>query len=147
MNKTLFRMLDEIYTQIDKPFYDDLTDYEKGVKDILNMLDVRMTCNDEDEIYEYIIKTIRNNHDFTYDYYYQIDYIDKNGLANYIKSFSEDDKENAIKTVNILNQANMCINGTTTKYVLDMYRFKRDGDGMSIDDTDELFKKDIDMEA
>ena len=37
--KTLFKQLDELYFEIDKYFYDELTDYEKGVKDILNMLD------------------------------------------------------------------------------------------------------------
>lgn len=136
--KTLFAQLDEIYNELDKYFYDDLTDYEKGVKDILNMLDVRMTGNDEDEIHKYIIDNVKHNHDFDYDYYYQIDYIDEEGLASYINTFDKDERDKAIEVANLLNQANMCINGTTTKYVLDYYRYKVDNNGHTIDDSDEL---------
>lgn len=136
--KTLFAQLDEIYNELDKYFYDELTDYEKGVKDILNMLDTRMSGSDGYEIYKYIINDVKRNHDFNYEYYYQIDYIDKNGLANYIKTFNGDERDKAIKSVNLLNQANMCINGTTTKYVLDYYRYRPE-----IDESDEIIEKDI----
>ena len=136
--KTLFAQLDEIYYELDKYFYDELTDYEKGVKDILNMLDTRMSGSDGYEIYKYIIDDIERNHNFNYEYYYQIDYIDENGLANYIKTFNKDERDKAIKSVNLLNQANMCINGTTTKYVLDYYRYRPE-----IDESDEIIEKDI----
>lgn len=83
----------------------------------------------------------------SYDYYYQIDYIDKDGLANYIETFDKDEREKAIKAMQLLNQANMCINGTTTKFVLDYYRYKLDKDGHAIDDTDEVIEQDINEEV
>jgi len=140
--KTLFKQLDEIYNELDKYFYDELTEYEMGVKDILNMLDVRMTGNNEDEIYQYIIDNVKRNHDFEYGYYYQIDYIDKSGLANYIETFGKDERDKAIETTNTLNHANRCIN-KDTYYVLDYYRYKVDTNGNAIDDTDEIIEKDI----
>lgn len=135
--KTLFAQLDEIYNELDKYFYDDLIDYEKGIKDILNMLDVRMTGNNENEIYNYIMNEINKNHDFGYRYYYQIDYIDRSGLANYIETFDKDERDKAIETTNTLNHANRCIN-KDTYYVLDYYRYKVDTNGNAIDDSDEL---------
>lgn len=146
MSKTLFMMIHEIYTQIDKPFYDELTDYERGIKDILNLLDVRMSGNNVEEMFDYIMTTIKNNHEFSYDYYYQIDYIDNDGLASYIKSYSNDDREKALRDVHLLNLSNDCIHNDNTKYVLDMYRLKRDKDGFSIDGTDELIKQNINEE-
>lgn len=70
-----------------------------------------------------------------YKYYYQIDYIDSKGLANYIDTF--DDKGEAIKHTNILNQANHCIH-KSTKYVLDKYRYIANTDG-----TDEIVEANI----
>lgn len=101
------------------------------------MLDVRMTGGDENGIYDYIMDEINRNHGFDYEYYYQIDYIDKSGLANYIKTFGKDERDKAIETTNILNHANRCID-KDTYYVLDYYRYKVDIDGHAIDDSDEL---------
>lgn len=140
--KTLFKQLDELYFEIDKYFYDELTDYEKGVKDILNMLDVRMSGNNENEIYDYIMNEISQHHGFDYDYYYQIDYIDKDGKANYISTYMNDERSKALYDLKILNVANMCLD-TTTKYVLDKYRYKLDTEGRVIDDTDEIIEEDI----
>lgn len=140
MSKTLFMMVHEIYTQLDKPMYDDLTDYERGIKDTLNLLDVRMSGNNVEDMYDFIMTTIKDNHEFTYGYYYQIDYIDEDGLANYIETFDKDEKDKAIESVNILNRANACINEKhdETKYVLDYYRYKIDSNGNTIDGSDEL---------
>lgn len=140
--KTLFAQIDEIYKKLDNYFYDELTDYEKGVKDILNMLDNRMTGNDENEIHDYIMNTISQHHNFDYKYYYQIDYIDENGLANYIRTFTKNKRHEAIEATKLLNQANACIN-KDTYYVLDCYRFKIDKNGNTIDDTEEIIEKDI----
>lgn len=140
--KTLFKQLDELYFEIDKYFYDELTDYEKGVKDILNMLNVRMSGNDENETYDYIMNEISQHHGFDYEYYYQIDYIDKNGLATYIETYQDDEKSKALYDLKVLNLANRCFD-TTTKYVLDRYRYKLDIEGNAIDDTDEIIEKDI----
>lgn len=52
--------------------------------------------------------------------YYQIDFIDINGRANYIDTFTAKQREKAIKHVNILNRANQCLNGYSY-YVLDKY--------------------------
>lgn len=141
--KTLFARLDEIYKELDSYFYDELTDYEKGVKDILNMLDVRMTGNDKDEIYDYIMNKINLHHGFNYEYYYQIDYINENGIATYIETYKHDERIKALYDLKILNVSNMCLNGTTTRYVLDKYRYKLDTEGRVIDDTDEIIEKDI----
>lgn len=141
--KTLFKQLDELYFEIDKYFYDELTDYEKGVKDILNMLDVRMSGNDENGTYNYIMNEIKQNHGFNYEYYYQIDYIDKDGRANYIETYKDNERSKALYDLKILNVSNMCLNGTTTRYVLDRYRYKLDTEGRAIDDTDEIIEEDI----
>lgn len=140
--KTLFKQLDELYFEIDKYLYDELSDYEKGVKDILNMLDVRMTGNDENETYDYIMNEIKQHHSFDYEYYYQIDYIDKDGLATYIETYKDDERSKALYDLKILNVANMCLD-TTTKYILDKYRYKLDTEGRAIEDTDEIIEKDI----
>ncbi len=140
--KTLFKQLDELYFEIDKYFYDELTDYEKGVKDILNMLDVRMSGNNENETYDYIMNEIKQHHGFNYEYYYQIDYIDEDGLATYIDTYNDDERSKALYDLRILNVANICLH-TTTKYVLDRYRYKLDTEGKVIDDTDEIIEKDI----
>lgn len=52
--------------------------------------------------------------------YYQIDFIDINGHANYIDTFTAGQREKAIKHVNILNKANQCLN-KYSYYVLDKY--------------------------
>ena len=53
-------------------------------------------------------------------HYYQIDYIDHKGYANYIDVFSKRELNKAIKHVNILNNANACLNDDTY-FVLDEY--------------------------
>lgn len=56
-----------------------------------------------------------------YDYfYYQIDYIDKRGFANYISTFEQNELELAKEHLRILNKANRCLN-EDTKFVLDKY--------------------------
>ena len=52
--------------------------------------------------------------------YYQIDFIDKNGLANYIDTFQENEFEEAKKHYKMLSNALACID-KDTKYVLDLY--------------------------
>lgn len=51
--------------------------------------------------------------------FYQIDYIDAQGLLNYI--YTGYDKSECITRCNILNQANACLN-KNTKFVLDKYK-------------------------
>lgn len=53
-------------------------------------------------------------------YYYQIDFIDEQGYANYIDTFSSRQRKKAIEHVNILNRGNQCLNANTY-YVLDKY--------------------------
>ena len=53
-------------------------------------------------------------------HYYQIDYIDHEGYANYIDVFSKRELNKAIEHVNILNSANACLNDDTY-FVLDEY--------------------------
>lgn len=52
--------------------------------------------------------------------YYQIDYIDINGCAIYIDTFTSRQRKKAIEHVNILNKANQCFS-RDTYYVLDKY--------------------------
>lgn len=70
-----------------------------------------------------------------YGYYYQIDYIDSKGVANYIDT--SHDREEAIKQTNILNQANFCLH-KSTKFVLDKYRYI-----INEEETDELIEANI----
>ena len=68
-------------------------------------------------------------------YYYQIDFIDEQGDANYIDTFTSKQRKKAIEHVNILNSANQCISENTF-YVLDKY--------ISFDDDDvEIVEADI----
>lgn len=53
-------------------------------------------------------------------FYYQIDFIDIDGRANYIDTFTVEQRDKAIKHVNILNKANQCLN-QNGYYVLDKY--------------------------
>lgn len=53
-------------------------------------------------------------------YYYQIDFIDVDGYATYIDTFTSRQRKKAIEHVNILNKANQCLSGNTY-YVLDKY--------------------------
>lgn len=53
-------------------------------------------------------------------YYYQIDYIDADGLATCIDTFMSKQRKKAIEHVNILNKANQCLS-EDTYYVLDKY--------------------------
>lgn len=57
--------------------------------------------------------------------YYRIDYIDIDGRANYIDTFTARQREKAIKHTNILNKANSCLNGYSY-YVLDRYAVSND---------------------
>lgn len=66
------------------------------------------------------------------EYYYQIDYIDKDGLATYVDT--EHDRDSAIRKVNYLNYANASIN-RDTKFVLDKYSFYFTDKGEAVDDT------------
>lgn len=59
MMKTLFTMLADIYTALDSNLYDDLTPYERGLKDILNLMDTRMSGNDVEEMYSEILDNIK----------------------------------------------------------------------------------------
>lgn len=52
--------------------------------------------------------------------YYQIDYIDVDGRATYIDTFTARQRERAVKHTNILNKANSCFS-KNTYYVLDKY--------------------------
>lgn len=65
------------------------------------------------------------------EYYYQIDYIDKDGLATYIDT--EHNRAKAIHKVNYLNFANECIN-KDTKFVLDKYSFYFTKEGEAVGD-------------
>lgn len=53
-------------------------------------------------------------------YYYQIDFIDEQGNANYIDTFSSRQRKKALKHLNILNNANACLSNKTY-FVLDKY--------------------------
>lgn len=53
-------------------------------------------------------------------FYYQIDFIDIDGCAIYIDTFTSKQRKKAIEHVNILNRANQCFSGNTY-YVLDKY--------------------------
>lgn len=53
-------------------------------------------------------------------YYYQIDFIDEQGDANYIDTFSSRQRKKAIEHLNILNDANGCLSDKTY-FVLDKY--------------------------
>ena len=53
-------------------------------------------------------------------YYYQIDFIDEQGDANYIDTFTSRQRKKAIEHLNILNSANQCLTNDTY-FVLDKY--------------------------
>lgn len=53
-------------------------------------------------------------------YYYQIDFIDEQGNANYIDTFTSRQRKKALKHLNILNNANACLSNKTY-FVLDKY--------------------------
>ena len=52
--------------------------------------------------------------------FYQIDYIDENEQANYIATYEANQLKKAIEHVNVLNNANACLN-EDTYFVLDKY--------------------------
>ena len=62
MKLTLFQMLQAIYEELDQYGYSELDCYECGLKDILNLLDCRMSDNDENEMFIDIMTTIKNHH-------------------------------------------------------------------------------------
>lgn len=70
-------------------------------------------------------------------YFYQIDYINENNEANYIKTFTSRQRNKAIEHVNILNEANRCLN-LYTYFVLDKYA-SEDYDG----ETDRIIEENI----
>ena len=63
-------------------------------------------------------------------YYYQIDYVDKDGFSTYISTHK--DRQKAIEEVGILNRAIWCISNNT-KFVLDKYTVEYDEDGDPIE--------------
>ena len=65
-------------------------------------------------------------------YYYQIDFIDEQGNANYIDTFTPRQRRKAIEHLNILNSANQCLTNDTY-FVLDKYAcYDEDGDDIEI---------------
>lgn len=70
-------------------------------------------------------------------YFYQIDYINNKNEATYIKTFTNKERAKAIKEVDILNKANMCLNDDTY-FVLDKYE-SYDYDG----ETDVIIEENI----
>ena len=65
-------------------------------------------------------------------YYYQIDFIDEHGLANYIDTFTARQRKKAIEHLNILNSANQCLTNDTY-FVLDKYAcYDEDGNDIEI---------------
>lgn len=64
-------------------------------------------------------------------FYYQIDFIDIDGRATYIDTFTARQRGKAIEHVNILNRANQCLNGYSY-YVLDKYAVSNNEYGIEI---------------
>lgn len=73
------------------------------------------------------------------NFYYQIDFNDDAGLANYIDTFKVNEIEKAKEHYRILSNALSCTRGTDrkTKYVLDLYAFIQD-ENEELDETDIL---------
>lgn len=67
------------------------------------------------------------------EYYYQIDYIDKDGLATYVDT--EHSRTKAIRKVDYLNYVNSFINRKDTMFVLDKYSFYFTDEGEPVGDT------------
>lgn len=63
-------------------------------------------------------------------FYYQIDFIDEAGLANYIDTFEQDEFKEAKEHYQILTNALCCVKETNSNihYVLDMYAYIQDQD-------------------
>lgn len=72
-----------------------------------------------------------------YKYYYQIDYIDKDGLALYVDAYKNEDFKKAKERVNYLNVIEKAIR-KGTKFVLDKYRYVE-----GTEDTDEVITMNI----
>jgi hypothetical protein len=70
-------------------------------------------------------------------FYYQIDFIDDAGFANYIDTFKEDELDKAKEHYQILSNALACLD-KSTKYVLDMYAYIEEENGSSVDGSDIL---------
>lgn len=66
------------------------------------------------------------------EYYYQIDYIDKDGLTTYVDT--EHSRAKAIRKVDYLNYVNSFIN-RDTMFVLDKYSFYFTDEGKPVGDT------------
>lgn len=65
-------------------------------------------------------------------YYYQIDFIDEQGYANYIDTFTSRQRKKAIEHLNILNNANQCLTNDTY-FILDKYAcYDEDGNDVEI---------------
>jgi len=60
-------------------------------------------------------------------YYYQIDYIDEEGVAHYIRTFKATQRRGAIKHVDAFNKMIRCIN-PDVYFVLDKYLYYNDDD-------------------
>lgn len=72
--------------------------------------------------------------------YYQIDFIDEVGLANYIETYHNEEK--ALNDLKVLEHARQCLS-TETKYVLDLYAYIENDDGHPVENTDVLIYKNI----
>ena len=72
-------------------------------------------------------------------FYFQIDFIDDAGFANYIDTFKQNELEKAKEHYQILSNALSCTKGTdrNIRYVLDMYAYIQDKDE-ELDETDVL---------
>lgn len=72
-------------------------------------------------------------------FYYQIDFIDAIGQANYIRTFSQNEFEKAKEHYQILSNALACIKSDESNihYVLDIYAYIQDQDA-EVEETDIL---------
>jgi len=57
----IYQKLQDIYNELDFRRYDDLNDYEKGMKDILNLIDPSHSGNDQEEMYFNIMREIQES--------------------------------------------------------------------------------------
>ena len=73
-------------------------------------------------------------------FYYQIDFIDDAGLANYIDTFKYHEIDKAQEHYRILSNALLHTKGTehNMRYVLDLYAYIEDDNGNAVDDSDIL---------
>ena len=81
-------------------------------------------------------------------FYYQIDFIDEAGLANYIDTFEQDELKEAKEHYQILTNALCCVKETNNNahYVLDMYAYIEGEDTDTDTDIDSNVDVDTDIE-